>query len=106
MGGGNMKQDINHFIKAYARTHGLDPRKVRKDLNALPTPQRKKSIATIRAGMFSEELKRWRGERLQKEAADLLDVSLSTYHNWEQGVNTPSRFTIRALRTAMAENRE
>jgi DNA-binding transcriptional regulator YiaG len=34
---------------------------------------------------FAEKLKKWRGERLQKEVAALLQVSVRTYQGWEEG---------------------
>lgn len=34
---------------------------------------------------FAAKLKKWRGNRLQKEAASLLQVPLRTYQGWEEG---------------------
>lgn len=52
---------------------------------------------------FSERLREWRGKRLQKEAAAALQVALSTYRNWEQGMNTPNEMARRWLEERMAE---
>jgi DNA-binding transcriptional regulator YiaG len=38
---------------------------------------------------FAEELRAWRGKRLQKQAADVLAVPLDTYRSWEHGQNEP-----------------
>lgn len=39
---------------------------------------------------FKTEIKKWRGKRLQKEAADILGVCVRTYEGWEAGVHVPS----------------
>jgi len=54
---------------------------------------------------FGKMLKAWRGKRLQKEAADLLQVNLRTYEGWENG-RQPSRYAINGLKGQMAENPE
>lgn len=41
------------------------------------------------AAGFKKELRKWRGKRLQKEAADLIGVALRTYQAWEQGAHEP-----------------
>jgi DNA-binding XRE family transcriptional regulator len=45
---------------------------------------------------FAKKLIEWRGSRLQKEVASLLEVSLKTYQGWEQGrgVNALAKETI------------
>jgi len=50
---------------------------------------------------FKVELRSWRGERLQKQAADVLKVSLRTYENWERGANIPDGIKIEELRRRM-----
>lgn len=46
---------------------------------------------------LTDRLKKWRGELTQKEAADLLGVSVSTYCNWEYGINKPSVLAMREV---------
>lgn len=41
-------------------------------------------------GKFSEQLKMWRGELTQKEAADKLGVPFETYRGWEYKKHFPS----------------
>ncbi len=38
---------------------------------------------------FAEELKKWRGKLLQKEAAEILKVPLDSYRAWEYGNREP-----------------
>lgn len=45
-----------------------------------------------------ELLKKWRGARLQKEAASMLGVSVRTYQNWENGVNKPTDFCVECIK--------
>ena len=59
----------------------------------------------MKQGSFAKELKNWRGERLQKEVADLLGMSLRTYEGWEIGHN-PSRFAKNEIRRLMAQHPE
>ena len=42
---------------------------------------------------FSEKLKRWRGNKQPKEAADILGIPLSTYHAYERGTRIPHHST-------------
>jgi DNA-binding transcriptional regulator YiaG len=51
---------------------------------------------------FKKTLRSFRGERLQKEMADLLDVSLKTYQGWEQGRN-PSRYSQNLIRSKIQQ---
>jgi DNA-binding XRE family transcriptional regulator len=53
---------------------------------------------------FSKELKVWRGNRGQKNAADLIDVNLRTYEGWESG-RMPSRYAINRARQKMEISR-
>jgi hypothetical protein len=59
----------------------------------------------MKIGVFGKSLKQWRGKRLQKEAADLLQVNLRTYEGWESGRN-PSRYAINEIQRRMAANPE
>jgi len=59
----------------------------------------------MKATTFSKALKQWRGSRLQKEAADVLDVKLRTYEGWELGRN-PSRYAINEIQRRMTANPE
>jgi DNA-binding transcriptional regulator YiaG len=47
-------------------------------------------------------LKKWRGSRLQKEAASILGVSVRTYQNWENGVNVPTHFCVECIKEKVA----
>ena len=50
---------------------------------------------------FSQEIKNWRGKRLQKEVNDIFSVSLKTYQTWEQGTSEPSRLAMAEVRRRM-----
>lgn len=39
----------------------------------------------IEVNEFAKKLQEWRGDRLQKEAAEILRVPYRTYTGWEQG---------------------
>jgi DNA-binding XRE family transcriptional regulator len=57
----------------------------------------------MKIGEFGKALKLWRGARLQKEAADVLEVNLRTYEGWESG-RQPSRYAINEIKRRMAEH--
>jgi hypothetical protein len=59
----------------------------------------------MKIGVFGKALKAWRGKRLQKQAADILQVNLRTYEGWENGRN-PSRYAIKEIQRRMAANPE
>ena len=54
---------------------------------------------------FGSELRVWRERQnlVQKQAADLLQVKLRSYQNWEQGSNTPGPMAQAWLRERMAD---
>ena len=54
---------------------------------------------------FAAKLKKWRGSRLQKEAAELLQVPLRTYQGWEEGRDAGG-LAIVTINTRMAEHPE
>ena len=54
----------------------------------------------MKIGAFGKALKKWRGGRLQKEVADILDVNLRTYEGWESG-RKPSRYAINKIKRRM-----
>lgn len=51
---------------------------------------------------FKEELKKWRGERLQSQASKDLGVGVKTYQSWEQGIRVPHALTLEAIRARMS----
>lgn len=55
---------------------------------------------------FRSELREWRGKRLQKEAADILKVSVRTYQGWESGAHEPSTEKCLACVRAMMYQQE
>lgn len=55
---------------------------------------------------FSSELKKWRGDRGQKQVNELFGVSLKTYQAWEQGVNVPHELTKKQIRLIMAADED
>ena len=55
---------------------------------------------------FKTQLKAWRGNRLQKEAAADLDVSLGTYRKWEYGKRTPTKITLAEILRRMGDKPE
>ena len=38
---------------------------------------------------FKDRLKKWRGNRTVKEAADILNIDVWTYYHWESGKRVP-----------------
>jgi len=46
---------------------------------------------------FRKQLRRWRKNRSQQKAAEILGVPLATYRNWEQGRNEPPKFALKTL---------
>jgi hypothetical protein len=50
---------------------------------------------------FGEELRMWRGRRLQKEAADILDIPIGTYRKYEYNQRTPNRYAIIEIKRRM-----
>lgn len=51
---------------------------------------------------FSERLRKWRGERTQKEAASVIGVPLRTYCSWEEEVNKPDALKMETVENRMA----
>lgn len=51
--------------------------------------------------LFKDEIKRWRGLRRQKEAAEDLDIPLPTYRKYEYGKRTPGKLAMVELRNRM-----
>ena len=47
--------------------------------------------------LFRKQLRRWRKNRSQPEAAEILGVPLATYRNWEQGRNEPPEFAMKSV---------
>jgi len=47
---------------------------------------------------ISKELKQWRGELGQKQAADILDVKFKTYQAWELGSRKPTKTSEKQIR--------
>lgn len=56
---------------------------------------------------LKDELLRWRKdeELLQKEAADILGVSISTLRKWEYGVQTPSKLALATIEARIQDFR-
>ncbi len=52
---------------------------------------------------LSERLKKWRGDQIQKTAADILSIPVSTYRNWEYGANVPGFIAMREIDRVIAE---
>lgn len=50
---------------------------------------------------FASQLKAWRGERAQPEAAAALGVPPRTYQNWEQGHREPRGLARAAVESVM-----
>jgi len=63
----------------------------------------KRNVPTVE---FAELLKKWRGTRYQKEAAEILGVPIQTLRKWEYGKRTPKKITQEALKARMNDNRE
>lgn len=55
---------------------------------------------------FQEQLKKWRGKRYHKQAADALKVSVCTYRCWEYGTRTPKPITMPEILRRMEWNQE
>lgn len=55
--------------------------------------------------LFASRLRKWRGKRYQKNAAQVLGVELQTYRNWEYGLSKPSSVpNTYAIEKAMKDN--
>lgn len=65
-----------------------------------PTTKKKKPQQET----FQERLLKWRGHRLQKEAAEALNVTLAAYRKWEYGKRTPKKITLAEIDRRMASN--
>lgn len=46
---------------------------------------------------FAQDLKKWRGNVLQKNACDVFGISLNAFEAWEQGVNEPHELRRKAV---------
>lgn len=53
---------------------------------------------------FGEKLRKWRGKRLQKEAADILGVPVMTLRNWEWSRRKPAKTCQTCIERKMVEN--
>jgi len=53
---------------------------------------------------LAEELKKWRGNLRQKEAASKLDIPLPTYRKYEYGERTPTKLALPELKRRMYGN--
>jgi len=57
--------------------------------------------APLNVPEFKEKLRKWRGTLRQKEAANILKVSVRTYQNWEEGKNNPKPLAMAELERRM-----
>lgn len=94
------------MLSSYARTQGESSLEAKRNWNRTTAAMRGALRKEIIAGMFSTELRDWRGERLQKEAADALGVPLGTYVNWERNFHVPSTMALAQVRGLMREHPE
>jgi hypothetical protein len=53
--------------------------------------------------LFGDRLKKWRGARLQKQAAGDLDIPLPSYRKYEYGKRTPNKLALAELERRMSE---
>lgn len=53
---------------------------------------------------FGLRLRKWRGKRMQKEIAFILDVPLGTIRKWEYGKRTPTKISQVGIAKLMKEN--
>lgn len=58
------------------------------------------------AEQFKRTLKRWRGTRYQKEAADDLRIPLPSYRKYENGKRTPNKLAMAELQRRMEEHKQ
>jgi hypothetical protein len=56
------------------------------------------------AEIFKDKLRRWRGKRYQKEAADLLGIPFPSYRKYEYGKRTPNKLAMAELERRMLAN--
>lgn len=92
------------LIRSYALQTKQNPRVIRDRWNSLSAKARGDLREQIVEVLFSTKLIRWRGFRLQKEVADILNVPLPTYVNWEQNHHTPNTLAIEALMLRMKDH--
>ncbi len=92
-------------IRRFATKLGLPYAEAKKKWKQTPWPirhiYRQQILQEIRD--FAFRLKRWRGHKTQKEAADLLGVPFDTYVNWEYSRNYPSGPTLAEIERRMAQ---
>ena len=55
---------------------------------------------------FAAKLKEWRGELTQKEAAQLLGVSIRTLQCWEQDQHAPGALAMAEIERRMKETKK
>ncbi len=63
------------------------------------------AIKSTKLTEFAKQLRAWRGNRGQKEVAELVGANLRTYEGWENGRN-PSRYAINQIRRQMEQHPE
>lgn len=50
---------------------------------------------------FKNQLRKWRGNRIQKEGASLLNVPVATFRKWEYGKRTPNKLAMAEIKRRM-----
>lgn len=78
---------------------------IETDKASKPKRSRKKvspGMTKLVAGQFAKSIIKARGETTQKAAAEKVGISLCTWKNWEQGRNTPNKFTQDAVLKSLA----
>jgi hypothetical protein len=53
--------------------------------------------------LFKDRLRKWRGERMQKTAAGILEVPVATLRKWEYGKRTPKPLAMAEIERRMSD---
>lgn len=93
------------LLRSYSISTNKSLKEVKREWLSTPRPQRCAVRREIQAGLWMDQLKRWRleNELLQKQACDALGVPIDTLKSWECGRNTPHRIVMSALRRVMSD---
>lgn len=91
------------LLRSYARCSDTSLKEAKREWLDTPTSERGKVRSQMEAGVWSTTLRDWRkaNKLQQKEAADVLSVSIDTYRGWEGMKSTPPKFARIALGVVM-----
>lgn len=91
------------LLRSYARCSDTSLKEAKREWLDTPASERGKVRAQMETGVWSTTLRDWRNlhKLQQKDAADILSVSIDTYRGWESMKSTPPKFARVALGVVM-----